>query len=147
MERHSLKFEDKSRSSREILEKFARACGLEVNFTRCKADSKQSVRCSLSYRSCSSQFSCGVSAFNRKSSQFALIFEGLGIDEDDAAADALHNLLQMSRISWISDAKGASMSMIDIPSSISIPEELEIALDLGMIKKVDSSFTFSLKPL
>lgn len=39
------------------------------------------------------------------------------------------------------------MSMIDIPSSISIPEELEIALDLGMIKRIDKPFTFSLKPL
>lgn len=150
----SSKLEDKSRSSREILEKFARACGLEVNLTRCKAGSKQTVRCSLSYRFCSGQFSCGVSAFNRRSKQFVLFFEGLGIDEDDAAAVILHNLLGMSKISWITEAKDSSMSEKDssmsevvIPSSISTPEELGIAIDLGMIKRIDRPFTVSLKAL
>lgn len=144
MERHSSssKLEDKSRSSRKILEKFARACGLEVNLTRCKAGSKQTVRCSLNYRSCSrsSYYSCNVSSLNRRSKQFVLIFEGLGIDEDDAAADALCSLLRMSKIFWTCDVKDTTMSEVVIPSSISTAEELEIALDLGMIKKTDKPF-------
>lgn len=121
----------KHRLAREILEDLARNLGLEVSVKRFN---KPGLSACLRFKH---QFSSGYAYAYvlDKDTPTRRIFSGWGFDETDAADIALDCILRASKIYWItSDAEKMEFVEVDL-SSIYTVEELEIAIDLGSLKK------------
>lgn len=121
----------KHRLAREILEDLARNLGLEVSVKRFN---KLGLSACLRFKHQSSSGYAYAYVLD-KDTPTRRIFSGWGFDETDAADIALDCILQASKIYWItSDAEKMEFVEVDL-SSIYTVEELEIAIDLGSLKK------------
>lgn len=121
----------KHRLAREILEDLARNLGLEVSVKRFN---KPGLSACLRFKHQSSSGYAYAYVLD-KDTPTRRIFSGWGFDETDAADIALDCILRASKIYWItSDAEKMEFVEVDL-SSIYTVEELEIAIDLGSLKK------------
>lgn len=125
------------RLAREILEDLARNLGLEVSVKRFN---KPGLSACLRFKHQSSSgyayaYVLDKDTPTRRIFPTKRIFSGWGFDETDAADIALDCILRASKIYWItSDAEKMEFVEVDL-SSIYTVEELEIAIDLGSLKK------------
>lgn len=121
----------KHRLAREILEDLARNLGLEVSVKRFN---KPGLSACLRFKHQSSSGYAYAYVLD-KDTPTRRIFSSWGFDETDAADIALDCILRASKIYWItSDAEKMESVEVDL-SSIYTVEELEIAIDLGSLKK------------
>ena len=122
----------KSRPAREILEDFAKNLGLEVSVDR--FNSPEAPIC-LSLKS---SLSC---VYFLDQDRFGITFSSWGFDETDVADNALDLILSASMIYWLVPGENVSnFAGVDL-SSICTVEELEIALDLGSLKKTPMQYS------
>ena len=128
----------KNRPAREILEDFAKNLGLEVSVERFDKPGTPiclSLKSSISY------------VYFLDKDRFGITFSSWGFDETDVADNALDLILSASMIYWLVPGENVSnFAGVDL-SSICTVEELEIALDLGSLRRSSRQYLASDKDL